>query len=199
MKSNFDTPPPVKQETTVIPPAPIEQAPSDESAKLESEARILTTEMLVTAQSNREANVEKAGFTMDELKRKYPGAFKFLRIAGAVVALLMASEAAHAGGPVVRGPVVRDAVIHAAKPINYGISNAPVIRGAAPVSHGKIYAPGEKRMPSIVTTNQTTPSNFKETPPSTNASTSKAAGDIYKDSNGNVSGNVRGGIDLTRG
>ncbi|MFZ1720685.1 MAG: hypothetical protein WAU28_05095 [Candidatus Moraniibacteriota bacterium] len=196
---NFDTPPKINQETAVIPPAPVEQIPSDEPANPESEARAMTAEMLAIAQSNRETRVEELGFTLDSLKKQYPGAFKFLRIAGAVVALLMASEAAHAGGPVVRGPVVRDAVIHAAKPINYGISNAPVIRDAAPVSHGKIYAPGEKRMPSIVTTNQATPSNFKETPPSTNASTSKAAGDIYKDSNGNVSGNVRGGIDLTRG
>jgi hypothetical protein len=137
--------------------------------------------------------------TIEDLKRKYPGVFKFLRITGVIASLLMASDAAYAGGPVVRGPVVNGPVIHAAKPISHG-----VVHEAAPINHGVsrapvVRAPGEKTMKTVITTNQATPSNFKETPPSTNASTSKATGDIYKDSNGNVSGNVRGGIDLTRG
>jgi hypothetical protein len=194
---NFDTPPKINRETTVIPPTPIEQAPSDEPANLESEARALTTEMLVTAQNNREANVEKAGFTMKDLETNYPGVFKFLRITGLAASLLIASNAAYAGGPVVRGPVINGPVIHAAAPIKDPVIHAPVVR-AAVVHAPVVRAPGEKTMKTVITTNQATPSSFKETS-STQSSDSHAKGDVRTDSRGNVSGNVRGGIDLTRG
>lgn len=195
---NFDTPQPVQKEKTVAPVMTAE-IPTPEPANLESEAGAVTTEMLASAQKNREKSVEKAGFTLEELKTKYPGVFKFLRMTGLVVSLFMASDAAYAGGPVVRGPVVRDAVIHAAKPVSHGVIHAP-----APINHGISHAPvvrgpGEKTMKTVITTNQATPSNFKETPPSTNTLTPQATGNVYKDSSGNVSGNVRGGIDLTRG
>lgn len=191
---NFDTPP--AQEKATVPSMPTEEAPLGEPANPESGARAMTTEMLASAQKNREISLEKFDLTMDELKRKFPGAFKLLRMAGAVTALLMASDAAYAGGPVVNGPVVRGPVIHAAKPISHGINHA-----AAPINYGVsrgpvVRAPGEKTIKNIITTSGATASNYQEKPPSTNTS---EKGSVRIDSSGNVSGNVRGGIDLTPG
>ena len=176
-----------------------EGIPTPEPASPENERMAMTTEMLTRAQSNREARIKELGLTLDSLEKQYPGVFKFLRIAGVIASLLATADAAYAGGPVVRGPLINGPVVHAAKPISHG-----VIHEAAPINHGisrapVVRAPGEKPMNTVITTNQATPSNFKETPPPTNPSALRATGSVHKDSRGNVSGNVRGGIDLTPG